>query len=33
MPINMVVRWEVRGPRGLMEVLVVRMLSDTWSLD
>ena len=31
MPINMVVRWEVRGPRGLMEVLVVRMLSDTWS--
>ena len=33
MPINMVWRWEVRGPRGLMEVLVaVRMLLDTWSL-
>ena len=27
----MVWRWEVRGPRGLMEVLVVRMLLDTWS--
>lgn len=34
MPINIVWRWEVRGPRGLSEVLVVvvRMLLDTWSL-
>ena len=33
MPINMVWRWEVRGPRGLVEVLVVvRILLDTWSL-
>ena len=33
MPINMLVRWEVRGPRGLMEVLVVRLVLDTWSPD
>ena len=40
MPINMVWRWEVRGPGGLEEVevevflevfLEVRMLLDTWS--
>ena len=33
MPINMLVRWEVRGPGGLMEVLVVRLVLDTWSPD
>ena len=31
MPINMLVRWEVRGPGGLVEVLVVRLVLDTWS--
>ena len=36
MPINMVWRWEVRGPGGLEELevellLEVRMLLDTWS--
>ena len=32
MPINIVGRWEVRGPGGLEEVEVeVRMLLDTWS--
>ena len=33
MPINMLVRWEVRGPGGMMEVLVVRLVLDTWSPD
>ena len=33
MPINMLVRWEVRGPGGLVEVLVVRLVLDTWSPD
>ena len=36
MPINILGRWEVRGPGGLVEVevelvLQVRMLLDTWS--